>query len=116
MKKIVLILGAAAIAALALVPASAQASNCGGWSAYNRVGDYAVVSNVHPEGTMNCASSRYVVNKWLRRSYVRSHWAHLPTRFFDGYVTWHCGRTSRFQWRCTEYTSYTSFRFTGVKY
>jgi hypothetical protein len=51
---------------------------------------------------MNCASARYVMNKWLRRTYQRSSSHRLPTRFWDGYVTWHCYKRSNLRWQCDE--------------
>lgn len=98
--------------------ASAEASsgnNCGGWTATNRNGDLGWVHDVKPMRGMNCASSRYVVNKWLKRGYQRQYSNVLPTHFFDGYVTWHCRPTSYsgHAWRCDEYTSNTAFRFQG---
>ena len=62
---------------------------------------------------MNCASARYVMNKWLRRAYRRSYAHRLPTRFYDGYVTWHCWKRTSVRWQCDEYESNTSFRFTA---
>ena len=78
---------------------------------YNRLGTAAVFKRLRAEQGMNCASARYVLNKWLRRAYRRSYRNRLPTRFYDGYVTWHCGKTSARGWRCTEFTSNTAFRF-----
>jgi len=116
MRKLILTGALAALIALALGATSAHAASCGGWSTSNAVGEWARVTAVHPEGTMNCASSRYVVNQWLKRSWQRAHYNHLPGRFFDGYVTWDCGKTSYYGWRCSEYTSGTSFRFRGYYY
>jgi len=78
---------------------------------YNRAGQGAKFKRLNPMQGMNCASARYVMNKWLRRSFERSYRAKLPTRFYDGYVTWYCGRTSYRRWRCDEYDSNTAFRF-----
>ena len=68
-----------------------------------------LVHSVVPMKGMNCASARYVVNKWLKRGYERQSYNRIPTHFFDGYVTWHCRRTSGYGWRCDEYTSNTAF-------
>jgi hypothetical protein len=101
------------VAGLAAIAApAASASDCGNWSSYNRTGStYAKVSHVVPRQGMNCASARYVSTKWLQRAYQRSSLNRLPTRFYDGYVTWYCGRTSYYGWRCNEYTSGTAFTF-----
>jgi hypothetical protein len=107
-----LIVAGLAVLALtaAATPAEAQAA-CGGGVTFNRAGEGARFWQVRPMNGMNCASARYVVNKWLRRSFARS-WGHrLPTRFWDGYVTWHCGWLSYYRWQCNEYDSGTSFRF-----
>jgi hypothetical protein len=77
----------------------------------NRVGDVARFSQLRALRGMNCASARYVLNRWLRRSFRRSFSRRLPRRFWDGYVTWHCRRRSAFQWQCNEFTSFTVFRF-----
>jgi hypothetical protein len=39
----------------------------------------------------------------------------LPARFYDGYVTWYCGKVSYLRWSCEEYDSGTSFRFTAYR-
>lgn len=104
-------------AAWLLPTATATASaSCGGWFAYNRDGEAARVSRVVPRGTMNCASSRYVVNKWLKRSYQRQSRNRLPGRFYDGYVTWYCKRVWRYQWRCREHETDTWFTFRAIYY
>jgi len=57
------------------------------------------------------------MNKWLRRSYRRSYANRLPTRFYDGYVTWYCsGSSYSTGWRCKEYDSYTAFRFNAYTF
>ena len=81
-----------------------------------RCGEGAWFGNVQPMHGMNCASARYVVNKWLRRSYARG-WSHrLPTGFCDGYVTWHCYKRGYYRWQCDEYDSGTSFRFKAYRF
>ena len=115
MKLRFLILGVLAAMALAL-PATAQASSCrigGSGYTFNRAGDLARFRSLTPMRGMNCASARYVMNRWLRRSFARSWFARLPVRFFDGYVTWHCHRRTRLRWQCNERTSGTAFRFTA---
>lgn len=114
-KKILLAVAAAVTLCAAAAPAQAHAS-CGGWGAYNLDGEYAAISKVHPRGGMNCASSRYVVNKWLKRAYQRQYSNRIPTHFWDGYVTWYGYKTGRHSWRFEEYDSGTSFTFTGVYY
>jgi hypothetical protein len=112
-----LILAAIVAASLsAVIPAAASASSCGGWYAYNRDGEAAQVSRVVPLQGMNCASSRYVVNQWLKPAYQRQWSNRIPTHFYDGYVTWYCHKTSVYSWRCDEYDSGTAFRFNAVYY
>ena len=107
-----------------LVPASAGAS-AGGASycslgdngiTYNRLGEPAQFKSLSPFRGMNCASARYVLNKWLRRDYARSRSHRLPTNFYDGYVTWYCHKRTRLRWQCDEYDSYTTFRFIAYRY
>ena len=62
---------------------------------------------------MNCSSARYVLNDWLRDEYEGQYSHRIPTRFYDGYVTWRCHRLARLRWQCNEYDSYTAFRFTA---
>ena len=78
---------------------------------YNQLGTPAKFKRLRAQQGMNCASARYVLNNWLRRSYQQSYKDKLPTRFYDGYVTWYCGKTSPKRWRCAEYDSNTAFRF-----
>ena len=78
---------------------------------YNQLGTQAVFKRLRAQQGMNCASARYVLNRWLRRHYERSSRNRLPTQFYDGYVTWYCGKTSAKRWRCVEYDSNTAFRF-----
>jgi|tagenome__1003787_1003787.scaffolds.fasta_scaffold17569193_2 hypothetical protein len=115
MKKFILGAVSALLLAIVIAP-TAHAATCGGWYSYNRDGEAARVSNVAPMQGMNCASSRYVVNKWLRPAYQSQYSNRIPTRFYDGYVTWYCHKTSGYDWRCDEYTSNTAFRFTAVYY
>jgi hypothetical protein len=94
-KKAIITLAATA-AAFALSAGAAQAhSSCGGWGSFNLDGEYAAISNVHPQGGMNCVSSRYVVNRWLKRAYQRQYSNRIPTHFWDGYVTWYGHKTGR---------------------
>ena len=99
-------------------PGSAQAACSIGGSGvtYDQGGEPAVFRSLRPIQGMNCASARYVMNSWLRRAYARSSNHRLPTRFFDGYVTWYCGRTSTRGWRCDEYETNTAFRFVAYRY
>jgi hypothetical protein len=110
----------AAVAALSLTGVAEastahSASSCGGWYAWNLDGEAASVRNVTRSG-MNCASSKYVVNRWLKKGYERQTRNRIPTHFYDGYVTWTCYKTSYYRWKCAEYESGTSFRFTAVYY
>ena len=101
---------------LLATPTAAQAAYCpigGSGVTYNQAGEAAKFSSLRPLSGMNCPSARYVMNRWLRATFARSYSNRLPTRFWDGYVTWHCGRVSRRKWRCDEYDSDTSFRFTA---
>jgi hypothetical protein len=77
----------------------------------NRAGDVARFSQLRALRGMNCASARYVLNRWVRRSFRRSFSRRFRRRFWDGYVTWHCRRRTTFQWQCREFTSGTAFRF-----
>jgi hypothetical protein len=105
------------------VPAAAQASPVAQASAScqgarytsNQLGELAVFKSLRPTQGMNCASARYVMNKWLRRSYRNSYSHRLPTRFYDGYVSWFCDKTSYLRWRCDEFDSNTAFRFTAYR-
>ena len=78
---------------------------------YNQLGTPAKFKKLRALQGMNCASARYVLNQWLRRTYQQSSKNRLPTRFYDGYVTWYCGKRSPKRWRCEEYDSNTAFRF-----
>jgi len=78
---------------------------------YNQRGEGAAFQRLRAMRGMNCASARYVLNNWLRRAYEQGSSHRLPTRFYDGYVTWYCGRLSGKKWRCDEYESNTAFRF-----
>lgn len=112
---------AALVAAVALgafaAPGTAQAACSVGGSGvtYNRSGTPAIFKSLRPTRGMNCASARYVMNSWLRRAWARTSSNNLPTRFFDGYVTWYCGKTSRTGWRCDEFTTNTAFRFVAYR-
>ena len=107
--------GALALGLSALAPA-AQAASCGGGVTYNRLGEGASFQCVMPMRRMNCASARYVVDKWLRHAYQRSYSHRLPTGFYDGYVSWSCWKRSNLRWQCDEYDSGTSFRFTAYRF
>lgn len=111
-------MAAATVATAALLipaaPSHAGVSRCSigdSGITYNRNGVPAQFENLRAMKGMNCPSARFVLNKWLRRKYHRSYANRLPTRFWDGYVTWHCWKRSYYQWQCDEYDSYTSFRF-----
>jgi hypothetical protein len=107
---------AVAAAAACAAPTAAQASCQGTRYTFNENGEMGVFKSLRPASGMNCASARYVMNNWLRPAYSMSWANRLPTRFYDGYVTWYCGKTSYLRWRCREYDSYTSFRFTAYHY
>jgi hypothetical protein len=99
---------------LGIASADAEASHCRiGDSGYttNRAGDVARFRSLHAMQGQNCASARYVLNRWLRRKFRRSYSRRLPRRFYDGYVTWYCGKVSYYRWRCDEFESNTAFRF-----
>lgn len=87
----------------------------GGGVTYNRSGDGAVFKSLRTARGMNCASARYVMNKWLRRAYANSYSSRLPGRFYDGYVTWNCYKVTSSRWRCSEYTSNTAFTFVAYR-
>jgi hypothetical protein len=101
-----------------VAPGAARARSCAIGNSgvtYNQLGERAVFESLHVIRRMNCSSARYVLNKWLRRHYARSYSHSLPLRFWDGYVTWHCHRSSRLRWRCDEYDSYSSFGFIAYR-
>lgn len=116
MRTLAVLLAAITTLAVAIAaPSSAEAR--AGWCGipgsgvtYNRAGDAALFEDLKTLQGMNCASGQYVM-RWLRRDYRRSYERRLPTSFWDGYVTWYCGKTSRLRWRCDEYDSNTAFRF-----
>lgn len=108
----------ATLALLAVAAAGAAQAACsvgGSGVTYNRGGEAAIFKNLRPARGMNCPSARYVMNKWLRRAWSRTSSHNLPTRFFDGYVTWYCGKTSSTGWRCDEYETNTAFRFVAYR-
>ncbi len=104
---------------LAIVMMSVAAPS--GASAYCSLGDDGITVNrggyaakfkrVNAMRGMNCPSAKYVVNKWVRRSYRRSYRPRIRTQFYDGYVTWYCHKKTRKRWRCNEYASNTAFSF-----
>jgi hypothetical protein len=106
------------LAALAVVatPVAAQASTCSVGNSgvtFDRYGGAARFKSLTTQAGMNCASARYVLNSWLRRSYART--GRLPYSFYDGYVTWYCSKLSNLRWECDEYDSGTRFRFTAFR-
>ena len=120
MKKLLVICGAVAVAALAANPAHASAStgysSCSiGKSPYTYTNGGHTVSLTQYRGRgMACSSVRYVANNWLRPKISRQYgWPRLSRPFYDGYVTWHCWKLSGSQVQCDEYDSNTSFRFRG---
>ena len=113
MKKV--LAGALVALAFGVAPAAAQACPiAGGGITTNRAGDVARFWALRPLQGMNCPSAQYVMNKWLRRAFRRSYSRKLPRRFYDGYVTWYCRKTSHSGWRCNEYDSGTAFRFRAL--
>jgi hypothetical protein len=114
MRKIVVCVLAALVVAAAL-PLAAEARCPVGDSGItvNRGGDVAKFKRLTPMQGMNCPSAQYVLNRWLRRAFLRSYSPRLPRSFYDGYVTWHCGKLSARRWQCNEYDSNTAFRFTA---
>jgi len=114
MKQIVALATAAVLTAALALPSAAVAADCSigdSGVTYNRAGVGAKFSGLRTLSGMNCASGRYVLNKWLRRSFARSAGRSLPTSFYDGYVTWDCFKRTRLRWQCNEYDSGTKFRF-----
>ena|SRR5215216_733307 len=114
----------ATLAVAVVVPAAASANSPPHASVYcatgdsgitvNRAGDVARFSRLTAMRGMNCPSARYVLNKWLRRAFRRSYSRRLPRTFWDGYVTWYCGKLTRLRWQCDEYDSNTRFRFSAA--
>ena len=109
--------GAMTMAALAFPSAADAACRVGGDGVtYNRSGAPAIFKKLRPLQGMNCPSARYVMNEFLRPSYARSSGkGRLVTNFYDGYVTWYCGKLSRKHWRCDEYDSNTAFQFVAYR-
>jgi hypothetical protein len=102
-----------------IVPASASAAtNCStgrSTTTYTNGGYMVELRGYTSVRGMECSSVRYVVNQWLRRKIARQYgWPRIGGPFYDGYVTWHCWKLASYRWQCDEYTSDTSFRFTGV--
>src|SRR4051812_3564748 len=106
----------AAVAGALCTPATAGATGPTGVAAsrcsigdtgisYNLAGDGAQFSALKARRGMNCSSARYVLNNWLRRKFENSYAHRLPTKFYDGYVTWYCGKYTRTRWQCDEYDS-----------
>jgi hypothetical protein len=106
-----------AVAAILLsvaIPSTASAASCSigdSGVSYNLDGEGARFRDLEARSGMHCESARYVLNQWLRAEYEDQYSHRIPTRFYDGYVTWHCRKRSGVRWQCDEYTSYTSFRF-----
>ena len=104
----------ALLALAVLAPPTATAASCSvgdsGYS-YNLDGEEARFRSLEARDGMNCASARYVLNDWLRAEYEDQYSHRIPTRFYDGYVTWRCRRLTRYRWQCSEKDSGTSFRF-----
>jgi hypothetical protein len=96
--------------------AEANAARCavgGSGITVNRAGDVAKFKRLTLMKGMHCPSAQYVMNKWLRLAFRRSYSRRLPRKFWDGYVTWYCGKLTRLRWQCDEYDSNTRFRFTA---
>ena len=117
--RLIIVATCVVLAGLLQAPASAAAADCrigNSGVTYNRLGEPARFTSLRAMSGMNCASARYVLNRWLRREYARQYSSRIPTEFFDGYVTWYCFKLSRFRWHCDEFESYTAFRFTAYRY
>ena len=114
--RLAVVIGALALVAALPSAAEANAARCpvgGSGLTENRAGDVAKFKRLTPMKGMNCPSAQYVMNKWLRRAFRRSYSRRLPRKFWDGYVTWYCGKLTRLRWQCDEYDSNTRFRFTA---
>ena len=116
-RKYIVVALAATIAAFA--PAQAEAStSCSSGAPradYTRGGYEVEYKSYTSQVGMACSSVRYVLKTWIRPTIRRQYrWPHLTGPFYDGYVTWHCYKLSKFRIQCDEYDSYTSLRFTGV--
>jgi hypothetical protein len=112
MKKFV-IAGLAVLAVVgAAAPAQAEAATCGSISStdYNRSGYGITYSRAHTT-SMNCASVRYAMHEFRAKVKRQHGYPRMTLPFFDGWVTWHCYKTSRVGVRCYENTSDTSYSF-----
>jgi hypothetical protein len=91
--------------------AQADAHYCGVSKFDNNRSGYTISYQGARASGMNCASVRYALGQFrakVRRQYGRPR---MPRSFFDGWVTWHCWKTSVHAIKCAEYTSGTSYRF-----
>jgi hypothetical protein len=114
----ILISAAIALAVPALASAASDASsNCSGYSYFTNRGGYDTeLSDYRDDRGMACSSVRYVAGFLRAKISRQSTWPHIGGPFYDGYVTWHCFKLSTIRWRCEEYTTYTSFSFSGRVY
>ena len=95
--------------------ASSRCATGGSPYTYTRGGYTVKLNHYRDVRGMACSSVRYVVNRWLRHKIARQYgWPHIGGPFWDGYVTWHCHKTSVYYWRCHENTSGTVFSFRGI--
>jgi hypothetical protein len=96
---------------LLTVPAGAYAAACRGGGVTYHGDTPARFTGYTAYDGMNCASARYVINRWIRRQYART--GRFRRKFYDGYVTWHGRQISPRRWQYREFTTGTRFRFTA---
>jgi hypothetical protein len=101
----------AVVIGLALSSAAAEAASCRGGGVSWHGDRPARFSKYTALDGMNCASVRYVMDRWVRRQFRRT--GLFRRTFYDGYVTWHGRkiRPGRFEYR--EFESHTRLRFTA---
>jgi hypothetical protein len=111
-KKLIGALAVCAVLGAVAVPANAEASTyCGiGKVDHNRSGYTISYKGARANG-MNCASVRYALSRFRAKVRRQYGYPRMPRAFFDGWVTWHCRKTSRHGIKCWEGTSNTSYRF-----
>ncbi len=119
MKKLIAI---TALAGALLIPAATSAtaaeasSRCSGYTSTTNRAGYLITFSSYRASGMKCSSVRYAVGQVRRKMQSQSGYPRVPGYFWDGYVRWDCDTISARRVRCDEYTTHTSFTFTGTVY